>query len=634
MKLARYLPFTNASRLRGLCSAIAREEAAVRARTDEQLREDWARLRAEAVRGGSGIPGARATTQAFAMLREAARRTTGMRPYDVQMEGALCMGTRMIAEMATGEGKTLVAGLAAAYLSLRGGGVHVATVNRYLAERDAEIIRPILDFFGITLGVLREKDNNDKKRLAYQADVTYGTGYEFGFDYLRDQLKLLGGRRQELGAELAGRLLGSATPGSDTVQRQARHAVVDEIDSVLIDEAVTPLIISPPSGTKNPSESAYLCADKLAERLEKDIDFELDVPRRLVALLPPGIKKVYTAEFRPPDPEVLTRAWHFYLEQALRARHCFELNAHYLVRKDKVEIIDENTGRGFADRKWREGLHQAVEAKEGASISPETLSEVSMSRQLFFRRYAHLCGMTGTARECAGEMRECYDLSIHYVERHRPLRLKYLPDRVFRTWDEKMAAYVQEICARHSTGQPILAGTRSVQRSEELAELLRAAGVDACVINARLDEQEAELVARAGELGRITIVTNMVGRGTDIKVQKEALELGGLMVLGQERYDSPRLDRQLAGRAGRQGEPGTARFFLSADDYLFANYGKKQGETIRRARAGAGGEVSPGLARLAQRVQREVEATQRALRRQTARHDEQFLKLKRHFAYT
>ncbi|MEZ0299136.1 MAG: preprotein translocase subunit SecA [Candidatus Methylacidiphilales bacterium] len=630
--LTSLLPFSASSKLRSLIAGIQRMEPQVLSMSQESMRDMWNTCATQARRDGKA--NTTTTTHAFALLREASRRATGLRPYDVQIYGALCMGRRLVAEMATGEGKTLVAGLAAAFLSLGGKGVHVATVNRYLAERDAEIIRPILDFFGISLGVLKEKDNNDQKRAAYLAEITYGTGYEFGFDYLRDQLKLLDQGSLSLGEKLSTDLMGKRGQKGDYVQRVVHHAVVDEIDSVLIDEAITPLIISPALGSENPGAPAYRQANELAKALKKDVDYEVDDQKRNVTLLPAGLEKIYSPEFHPRNPEVLTRAWHFYLEQALRAQECFILNGHYLVRKDKVEIIDENTGRGFADRKWREGLHQAVEAKENATISPEMQSQVSISRQTFFQRYPHLCGMTGTARESAAELDDIYGLGVEPVPRHKPSQLRRLPDRIFRSWEEKMTAYIAEIKKRHALGQPILAGTRSVQRSEELAERLAALGIEACVINARLDEQEAELIARAGEVGRITIATNMVGRGTDIKLRPGAEEVGGLMVLGEERYDSPRLDRQLSGRAGRQGEPGGAQFFLSADDYLFNTFGVKEGEQIRKARASKEGEVSPGFVRLAFRVQNRTELEQRYQRKLMMLQDERFHKLKRHFKHS
>jgi len=509
--------------------------------------------------------------EAFAMVREAVVRTKGIRPYDVQIMAGLVMSRGQLAEMATGEGKTLVATLPACVLALAGKGVHVATVNAYLAKRDFELMKCIFEFLGLTAVFLPEKVAAEKKREAYAADITYGTGYEFGFDYLRDQWALLNAPAPKLGNQWCETLLGQAPIVSPVIaQRPLAYAVIDEVDSVLIDEAVTPLVISRPIPQgENPDAPIYHHADKVARGLKAEEHYELSPASRKIELLSAGMERVY--ELRPGKrSRTLRRAWHEYVEQALRAQHVFECDVHYLVKKGAVEIIDENTGRSFPDRKWRGGLHQAVEAKEKVEVTHETDSDVTISRQRFYKLYPFICGMSGTAGEEEGELLSVYDLRVFPIPRNRVLRRVDLPGRVFGTRSAKHAAIVAAAKAVLEMGRPVLVGTRTVLNSDELARLFSEAGIRCVLLNARQDADEAEIISQAGSRGRLTIATNMAGRGTDIKLGDDVDALGGLHVIAEERNESRRIDRQLAGRAGRQGDPGSSQFFVSYEDDLIA----------------------------------------------------------------
>ena len=632
-----------------LLERVNRHEAACLLIDDGELRGRWETSQKRAESADRSRPPASSSApvldeellaEALALAREAARRHLGLRAYDVQIEAALALIRGDVAEMATGEGKTLAAALAAACLALPGRGVHIATVNLYLAERDAAGMGPLFAALGLSVGVLRDNDDPAAKAAAYTCAVTYGTGYEFGFDYLRDQMRLHSDAPVRPGERLASRLLARTLPRSQPLQRAVPFALVDEIDSVLIDEATTPLLISLAGSEPHPHPFPYLSADRIAVNLVAPADIEIDPRRRSVRLTAAALEKIYTPAFLPSEGALetmrLQRPWHFYVEQALRARHLFGRDVDYLVRDGAIELIDEYTGRSFAERKWRDGLHQAVEAKEGLTLTQETSAELSISRQAFYRRYPHLCGTTGTARESAAEIADVYGLAVVPIPRHRPNLLELLPDRVFRSWEEKIAAMLREIARRHAAGQPVLVGTRTVRKSEELAAALHAAGLggQACLLNARQDAEEAELIGRAGEEGRITIATNMAGRGADIVPSPAAVERGGLFVLGQERHESRRVDRQLAGRSGRQGMPGQAQFFLSPDDDLLAAHAPAEAARLRTAPddGAGGGELAPHHAEVFHSVQLRVEALHVEERKVLTRHDEQLASLKRHFA--
>jgi len=509
--------------------------------------------------------------EAFALVREAVFRAKGLRPYDVQIMASLVMARGQLAEMATGEGKTLVATLPACVLALSGKGVHVATVNAYLAKRDFELMAGIFKFLGLTAAYLPEKSSPDLKRAAYAADITYGTGYEFGFDYLRDQLARLAVPTPKLGRAFCETVMGWAPlAAAKPAQRPLAYAVIDEVDSVLIDEAVTPLVISRPIPPgENPDAPLYRQADQIALTLNEE-HYELKLDKRSLALTRAGLERIY--ETKPlAQRNKLRRAWHEYVEQALRARLLFERDIQYLLRKGAVEIIDENTGRSFADRKWRGGLHQAVEAKEGVEVTHETESDVTISRQRFYKLYPFLCGMSGTASEEEGELLHVYELRVFPIPRNRPLLRAELPGKLYGTRRAKHLAIVAAVREQLARGRPVLIGTRTVRQSEALAASLKAADIRHVLLNARQDADEAEVVALAGHPTRVTIATNMAGRGTDIKLAEGVAGAGGLHVIGEERNESRRIDRQLAGRSGRQGDPGSSQFFMSLEDELFAN---------------------------------------------------------------
>lgn len=604
---------------------VTHAEAALKPLSAEALRQRFQDLRTNVSRGESIET---CLVPAFTLAREAAYRSIGKRPYDVQMLAGLALAQGMVAEMATGEGKTLTIAAPALWLALAGRGVHVATVNAYLAKRDCELMRPIYQSLGLTVGLLPEANDPKGKLAAYRCDVTYGTGYEYGFDYLRDQLRLLNRPAEKLGANTRRLFLQQAEAATGEVQRGLPYAIVDEIDSVLIDEALTPLIVSQSGGKPHASPQIFHEAHRQALRLLVNEDYEVEQSSRSVHLTKAGLRKIYADELGPA-PASLQRAWHEYLLQALRAQHNQERDVQYLVRKGQIEIIDEFTGRSFKDRKWREGLHQAVEAKEGVPISEETSAEVSLSRQVFYQMYDRVGGLTGTARESAEELQKVYHLSVVPIPLHRPSQRVILPDRIFVDWSQKNTALVAEIARRHATGQPILVGTRTVQRSEELAVLLQASGLRVAVLNAHQDAQEAELIAQAGQCRAITIATNMAGRGADIHLGPGAHEIGGLHVIGQERNESCRIDRQLVGRSARQGEPGSAQFFLCLEDDLWQRHAPVVAASLLKPTNGAG-ELPPEIAPCFIEAQRRLEKKQQGIREQLMQQDTALKKIKRH----
>jgi preprotein translocase subunit SecA len=473
----------------------------------------------------------------------------------------------MIAEMETGEGKTLMATLPTCTAALAGIAVHVITVNDYLVTRDAGITRPIYEALGLTVGVATEEQTPEQRQAAYACNITYGSNKVIVFDYLRDRVTLAS-QNSSLRLRLE-KLGGQSARTSRLLMRGLNFAIVDEADSVLVDEARTPLIISAPV-EKGEQERIAHQGMELARQLTEGEDFLIERADRKVVLTPAGHSRVARLS------EGLGGVWTGVMRreematQALTALHLFFLDEHYLVRDGKIEIIDENTGRTMADRSWERGLHQLVEAKEGCEITApkEPLSRISYQR--FFRRYLLLSGMTGTASEVAGELGAVYGLSTVRIPTNRPCKRITLPARVVRTETEKWAAVVERIGQAHGAGQPLLLGTRSVAASERASQLLHDAGLAHRVLNAKQDSEEADIVACAGERGRITIATNMAGRGTDIQLQEDARAAGGLHVILSERYDSKRIDRQLAGRCARQGDPGQVEYILSLEDSLMS----------------------------------------------------------------
>ncbi|BAI79558.1 preprotein translocase, subunit A [Deferribacter desulfuricans SSM1] len=552
---------------------------------------------------------------AFAVTREVSKRTLNMRHFDVQILGGYVLHKGKIAEMKTGEGKTLVATLALYLNALTEKGAHLVTVNDYLARRDAMWMAPIYLFLGLTVGVIQheisylvEWDNKEKfttklvecdRKTAYQADITYGTNNEFGFDYLRDNMKY---------------------DINDYVQRDLHYAIVDEVDSILIDEARTPLIISGPTDERT---DKYYEIDRVVRVLKKDEDYTVDEKSRTVKLTDSGINKIEKAlnidnlfDVRHVD------TLHF-VNNALKAHALFKRDVDYVVQDGKVIIVDEFTGRLMPGRRFSEGLHQALEAKEGVEIESENQTLASITFQNYFRMYEKLAGMTGTAATEAQEFREIYGLDVIVIPTHKPMIRKDFPDVIYRTAKEKYDAIVDEIVEMHSIGRPVLVGTTSIEKSEYLSKLLRKKGIPHEVLNAKYHEREAQIVAKAGEKKAVTIATNMAGRGTDIKLGPGVAELGGLHILGTERHESRRIDNQLRGRAGRQGDPGSSRFFLSLEDDLLRIFGSDKISAIMNKLGMKEGEPieHPLISRAIENAQKKVEAMHFEIRKHLLEYD-------------
>ncbi|MBU1341246.1 MAG: preprotein translocase subunit SecA [Proteobacteria bacterium] len=486
---------------------------------------------------------------AFALVREASVRTLGMRHFDVQIIGGIALHQGCIAEMKTGEGKTLMSTLPAYLNALSGKGVHIVTVNDYLAKRDAEWMAKIYNFLGLSVGAILHDINDQERKTAYSADITYGTNNEFGFDYLRDNMKF---------------------DKDSLAQKELNFAIVDEVDSILIDEARTPLIISGP-GEK--STHFYVQVNAIIPAFKKDIDYTLDEESKGVSLTEDGIAKGENLLkidnlYDPSNIEML-----HHLNQALKAHTLFKRDTDYIVKNDQVVIVDEFTGRLMTGRRYSEGLHQALEAKENVKIENENQTLASITFQNFFRMYDKLSGMTGTAETEAPEFKKIYDLDVLVIPTNQEMIRKDFPDLIYKTKKEKYDAAIKEIIRLSKIGQPVLVGTISIDVSEEMSKTLKKKGIKHNVLNAKHHKAEAEIVANAGQKGAVTISTNMAGRGTDIVLGKGVKELGGLHILGTSRHESRRIDNQLRGRSGRQGDPGSSRFYLSLEDDLLRIFG-------------------------------------------------------------
>lgn len=578
--------------------------------------------------------------EAFATVREAAKRTLGQRHYDVQMIGGIVLHRGEIAEMRTGEGKTLVATLATYLNALPGDGVHVVTVNDYLAKRDAEWMSQVYGFLGLTTGVIIPNLTDEQRRQAYGADITYGTNNEFGFDYLRDNMKY---------------------DRASMTQRPFNFAIVDEVDSILIDEARTPLIISGPTDDRS---ELYMGVDAIVKQLKPD-DYEKDEKQRTVVLTEDGTEKVE----RMLEAAGLLQGANLYdfentqvvhhLNQSLRANAMFKRDIDYIVKEGKVVIIDEFTGRMMDGRRWSDGLHQAVEAKEGVQIEPENQTLASITFQNYFRMYPKLSGMTGTAATEAPEFFDIYKMNVVSIPTNLPVKRIDEEDEFYKTTQEKFAAIAKKIREHSAKGQPVLVGTVSIEKSEMLSEFLKKEGVEHAVLNARHHELEAGIVAQAGRLGAVTIATNMAGRGTDIQLggnlefrvhdelgempegperdaaieqikaeiaaEKERVkEAGGLFVLGTERHESRRIDNQLRGRSGRQGDPGLSRFYLSLDDDLLRIFGSNTlFARMMRSNIEDGEAIgSKWLSKAIETAQKKVEARNYDIRKQVVEYDD------------
>ena len=579
--------------------------------------------------------------EAFATVREAAKRTLGQRHYDVQLIGGIALHRGEIAEMKTGEGKTLVATLAVYLNALEGKGVHVVTVNDYLARRDAEWMGQIYEFLGMSVGVIIPNITDEQRREAYAADITYGTNNEFGFDYLRDNMKYT---REQM------------------VQRPFNFAIVDEVDSILIDEARTPLIISGPTDDKS---ELYVSVDQIVKTFAPE-DYEKDEKQRSVVLTEDGTEKAERMleeagliEGRNLYDIVNTQAVH-HLNQALKANVMFKKDIDYIVKDGKVVIIDEFTGRMMEGRRWSDGLHQAVEAKEGVYIEPENQTLASITFQNYFRMYPKLSGMTGTAMTEAPEFFDIYKMNVVSIPTNVPVLRIDEDDEFYKNITDKFSAIARELKDKQEAGQPVLVGTVSIEKSEMLSEYLEREGVKHSVLNARFHEQEAHIVAQAGRIGAVTIATNMAGRGTDIQLggnlefrmqdefpdlvpgtpeydeqaakvrdeivmeKQRVLEAGGLYVLGTERHESRRIDNQLRGRSGRQGDPGLSKFYLSLDDDLLRIFGPQTMFARLMNKNLEDGEaiISPWISKAIETAQKKVEARNYDIRKQVVEFDD------------
>lgn len=523
--------------------------------------------------------------QAFALGMEALRRTSGLMAYDVQILAGLAMARGSVAEMQTGEGKTLTTLFPITAFALHGHGVHVATVSDYLAHRDFEFLKPALNLIGISSSLSSSGLSADEKRSAYAADVTFATGYELGFDFLRDQIAARSENQPRLGSQLRRDLFHDDLPGSTQTQRGYAAAIIDEIDSVFIDEATTPLVLSAGSLGSKVDPSVYRLAKSVAEQLQRDLDFHLDTSEKSVTLTERGVESSHQLLSQAESPLAhlqLLRPWRQCIDSALRAMHLMTRDINYVIRDNTVEIVDEYTGRIFSDRNWRDGLHQAVEAKEDVTITEERKTIAKISRQRYFQRYDTLCGMTGTADGHQKELRQCYRLPVVIIPRRKPLLRIECPTRYFKSQADKLKAIIADTTERNTTGQPILIGTRTIQQSIAVSEQLTLRKIAHQVLNGVQDKTEAELIADAGSLGSLTVATNMAGRGTDIKLGPGAVEAGGLHVIGFERNSSLRIDRQLLGRAGRQGDPGSGQFFVSAEDDLLTRFDPRLAKQLQK----------------------------------------------------
>ncbi len=554
--------------------------------------------------------------ESFALTREASKRTLGMRHFDVQLVGGVVLHKGIIAEMKTGEGKTLVATLPLALNALTGKGVHLVTVNDYLAKRDAKWMAPIYKFLGFSVGVIQQQnksyliewDDESKfttkevecsRKEAYNADITYGTNSEFGFDYLRDNMSF---------------------SLDEYVQRNFYYAIVDEVDSILIDEARTPLIIS---GALDQPSSIYYNVDKAVRKLQSE-DYEIDEKTKSSNLTDKGVEKIQTLLKLDNLYDINNIDILHIVNQSLKAHTVYEKDKDYIVKQGKAIIVDEFTGRLMPDRRYSDGLHQAIEAKEHLRIQKESQTLASITFQNYFRMYEKMAGMTGTADTEAKEFKEIYNLDVVVIPTNKPIKRNDKNDLIYKTHKEKLNAIVKEIKEKHKKGQPVLVGTTSVEKSEEIHRFLMKTRIPHSVLNAKHHEKEAEIIAHAGEKSSITIATNMAGRGVDIKLTEETKNLGGLYILGTERHESRRIDNQLRGRAGRQGDPGESRFFLSLEDDLLRVFGSEKIQFLMDKLGIEEGEAIENkmITRAVENAQKKVEAYNFDMRKNLLEYDD------------
>lgn len=590
-------------KLNRIVDKIEELEEKIQALTDEELK-NMTNIFKNKLKNGQTLDDI--LPEAFAVVREASKRVLGMRQYRVQLIGGIVIHQGKIAEMKTGEGKTLV-GVAPVYLNaLTEKGVHVITVNDYLAKRDKEIMEPVYNFLGMSVGVIVNGQNPLERKEQYRYDITYGTNNEYGFDYLRDNM---------------------VTKNEDKVQRQLNFAIVDEVDSILIDEARTPLIIS---GTGEESTELYNIADNFINTLKEE-DYETDEKENTVSLTESGLKKAESFFNIENITSIDNMEIFHHVNQALRANKLMEKDVDYVVKNNEILIVDEFTGRIMDGRRYSDGLHQAIEAKEKVEIQRESKTLATVTFQNFFRLYSKLSGMTGTAKTEEGEFQSTYNINVVQIPTNKPVIRADLHEKVFRTEKEKYNAVVEEIIKIHKTKQPILVGTVSIEKSELLSDLLNKKGIKHEVLNAKHHEKEAAIISKAGKLGAVTIATNMAGRGTDISLgagdkeeEKIVKELGGLYVIGTEIHETRRIDNQLRGRSGRQGDPGTSRFFVSLEDEVIKLYGGKSIEKIMK-RVGTkenGAIENKSISKAIERAQRAIEGKNFEIRKNVLQYDD------------
>ena len=566
-------------------------------------------------RAKSGVPLKTLLPEAYALVREAAWRVLQKKHYPAQIIGGIGLFEGGLAEMQTGEGKTLTATLPSYLRALPGRGCHVVTVNDYLAQRDCELMSAVYEKLGMTVGCVVSGSQPNERRRSYWKDITYATSREIGFDFLRDRLKV-GGKLDEMHRPHVFHEERMSDDGP--VQRGHYFALVDEADSVLIDDAVTPLIIGLPRESTPAIEALRHWARDLVPRLEPINDFLFDTGKRTIELTNAGTRKVVLADKPPLLSSFDSEKLYTHAEQALRAHYAYEKGRDYVVtKKQEIAIVDESTGRTLEGRKWQAGLHQAIESKERVPITEETGEAARVTVQTFFRRYENLAGMTGTGIQATSEFQKTYGLGVTIIPTHRPCIRQGLPPRVFATQEAKRKAVVPEVERLHRQGRAVLIGTPSVEASEVLGRALRQLGMECQILNAHFDEVEAEIVAQAGQPGRITIATNMAGRGTDILLHDDVRKCGGLHVIATEMHTNRRIDRQLVGRAARQGDPGSYQFFLSLEDELFRYLPIEKLERLQsNARANADGELSRQWMKMFRRTQRTIENQERKHRKQ------------------
>ncbi|STO96867.1 preprotein translocase subunit SecA [Helicobacter canis] len=564
-------------------NAINALESTFETLSDVELQERFSALKTRVQDNGESLESV--LNESFAITREAAKRTLNMRHFDVQLIGAMALHDGRIAEMKTGEGKTLVATLASALNALMGESVHIVTVNDYLANRDANEMRPLYEFLGYSVGVITASVSEEERLAMYACDIVYGTNNEFGFDYLRDNMKY----------DLA-----------QKVQKSHSYAIVDEVDSILIDEARTPLIIS---GPVNRKMEHYTTADSVAKQMKVEEDFTIDEKNRVILITEDGIKKAEKLFKIENLYSIENASLSHHLDQALKANFLFFKDQDYVIQEGEVVIVDEFTGRLSQGRRFSEGLHQALEAKEKVAIKEESQTLADITFQNYFRLYSKLSGMTGTAQTEASEFLQIYNLEVVSIPTNLPVQRKDLNDLIYKSEREKFNAVLAKITELYAKGQPVLVGTASIEKSELLHNLLKQAKIPHTVLNAKQHTKESEIIKDAGLKGSVTIATNMAGRGVDIKIDDEVRDLGGLYIIGTERHESRRIDNQLRGRSGRQGDPGVSQFYLSLEDGLLRIFGSDKLKGImERLGLKEGEHIESGLVtRSVQNAQKKVE---------------------------